>query len=35
LSEFEVTKFDPGFTERLVTAAEPIAKRGRRLPVLG
>jgi 1-acyl-sn-glycerol-3-phosphate acyltransferase len=35
LSDFEIAKFDPGFTERLVTAAEPVAKLWFRFEVRG
>lgn len=35
MSEFEIANFDPGFTERLVTAAEPIAKLWFRFEVRG
>jgi 1-acyl-sn-glycerol-3-phosphate acyltransferase len=35
LSDFEITKWDPAFTERLVTAAEPLAKLWFRFDVRG
>lgn len=35
MSDHEIGEFDPGFTERLVTAAEPLARRWFRFDVRG